>query len=162
MLGGVSHTNFRFRARPKQSSRGTGRPSQKLARRTGVTHWGSTAPPDPRSFSRAVANCLQGNPAPFFAAIARRSLFVPLSFAERFPPRSAHPSQKAKNKFKCRKGDGTAVEPATGTASGTAPEGGKALSLSKAIHPLKPDADAKAEAKPADKRAREDIKDATS
>jgi hypothetical protein len=34
--------------------------------------------------------------------------------------------------------------------------------LSKTIHVLKPDADAKAEAKNAERRAREDIKDASS
>jgi hypothetical protein len=44
----------------------------------------------------------------------------------------------------------------------SAPEGGKALSLAKAIQTLKPGADAKAEAKSAEKRAQEDIKDASS
>ena len=73
-----------------------------------------------------------------------------------------HVSHNLKVKFNCLKWDLTAVQPATGYASCTAPENGKALSLSKAIRTLKPDADAKAEAKTADKRAREDIKDATS
>jgi hypothetical protein len=36
------------------------------------------------------------------------------------------------------------------------------MSLSSAIHVLKPGADAKAEAKGAEKRAREDVKDASS
>jgi hypothetical protein len=44
----------------------------------------------------------------------------------------------------------------------TAPDGGKSLSLSKAIQTLKPDADAKSEAKSAERRAQEDIKDASS
>ena len=73
-----------------------------------------------------------------------------------------HVSHNLKVKFNCLKWDVTAVQPATGYASCTAPENGKALSLSKAIHTLKPDADAKTEAKTAEKRAREDIKDATS
>ncbi len=73
-----------------------------------------------------------------------------------------HVSHNLKIKFNCLKWDLTAAQPAGTVSSCTAPEGGKALSLSKAIHTLKPDADAKAEAKTADKRAREDIKDATS
>src|SRR5712671_3808038 len=64
-----------------------------------------------------------------------------------------HVSHNLKVKFNCLKWDLTAVQPATGYASCTAPENGKALSLSKAIRTLKPDADAKAEAKTADKRA---------
>jgi len=74
-----------------------------------------------------------------------------------------HVSHNLKIKFNCLKWDLTASQPATGGVSScTAPEGGKALSLSKAIHTLKPDADAKTEAKNAEKRAREDIKDANS
>jgi hypothetical protein len=43
-----------------------------------------------------------------------------------------------------------------------APENGKPVNLVKAIRLLKPDADARAEAKTAEKRAHEDIKDASS
>jgi len=74
-----------------------------------------------------------------------------------------HVSHNLKIKFNCLKWDLTAVQPIAGSvASCIAPEGGKALGLSKAIHTLKPDADAKTEAKTAEKRAREDIKDANS
>ena len=73
-----------------------------------------------------------------------------------------HVSHNLKIKFNCLKWDVTAVQPAGSVSSCTAPEGGKALGLSKAIHTLKPDADAKTEAKVAEKRAREDIKDASS
>jgi hypothetical protein len=72
-----------------------------------------------------------------------------------------HVSHNLKIKFNCLKWDLTAVQPAS-VSSCTAPEGGKALSLSRTIHTLKPDADAKTEAKTAERRAREDIKDATS
>lgn len=73
-----------------------------------------------------------------------------------------HVSHNLKIKFNCLKWDLTAVQPANANVSScTAPEAGKALSLSKAIHTLKPDADAKTEAKTAERRAREDIKDAT-
>ncbi len=73
-----------------------------------------------------------------------------------------HVSHNLKIKFNCLKWDLTAVQPAGSVSSCAAPDGGKALSLSKAIHTLKPDADAKSEAKTAERRAREDIKDATS
>jgi hypothetical protein len=74
-----------------------------------------------------------------------------------------HVSHNLKIKFNCLKWDLTAVQPASGNVSScTAPEDGKALSLSKAIRTLKPDADAKSEAKTAERRAREDIKDASS
>ncbi len=74
-----------------------------------------------------------------------------------------HVSHNLKIKFNCLKWDLTAVQPAPGNVSScTAPEGGKALGLSKAIHTLKPDADAKTEARTAERRAREDIKDASS
>ena len=69
-----------------------------------------------------------------------------------------------KIKFNCLKWDVTGVQPGSGSSvsSCSAPESGKALSLAKAIQALKPDADAKAEAKNAEKRAQEDIKDASS
>jgi hypothetical protein len=73
-----------------------------------------------------------------------------------------HVSHNLKIKFNCLKWNLTAVQPAGNVSSCTAPESGKALSLSKAIRTLKPDADARTEAKTAEKRAREDIKDANS
>jgi hypothetical protein len=61
------------------------------------------------------------------------------------------------------KWDVTGVQPGSGSVSScSSPESGKALSLAKAIQTLKPEADAKAEAKNAEKRAQEDIKDASS
>jgi hypothetical protein len=72
-------------------------------------------------------------------------------------------SHNLKIKFNCLKWDVTGVQPGSGNVSScSAPEGGKTLSLAKAIQTLKPQADAKAEAKSAEKRAHEDIKDAWS
>ncbi len=72
-------------------------------------------------------------------------------------------SHNLKIKFNCLKWDVTGVQPGSGNLSScSAPESGKALSLAKAIQTLKPGADAKAEAKSAEKRAQEDIKDASS
>jgi hypothetical protein len=74
-----------------------------------------------------------------------------------------HVSHNLKIKFNCLKWDVTGLKPGSGNMSScSAPEGGKALSLAKAIQTLKPEADAKAEAKNAEKRAQEDIKDAWS
>jgi len=74
-----------------------------------------------------------------------------------------HVSHNLKIKFNCLKWDMTAVQPVGGNVSScTAPDRGKALGLAKAIQSLKPDADAKAEAKSAERRAQEDIKDASS
>ena len=74
-----------------------------------------------------------------------------------------HVSHNLKIKFNCLKWDVTGTQPASGNvASCKAPESGKGLSLAKAIQTLKPDADAKTEAKNAERRAQEDIKDATS
>jgi hypothetical protein len=74
-----------------------------------------------------------------------------------------HVSHNLKIKFNCLKWDVTGSQPAKGNISAcTAPDGGKPLSLSKAIQTLKPDADAKTEAKSAERRAQEDIKDASS
>jgi hypothetical protein len=72
-------------------------------------------------------------------------------------------SRNLKIKFNCLKWDVTGVQPGGGNVTScSAPEDGKALSLAKAIQTLKPGADAKAEAKNAEKRAQEDIKDAWS
>ena len=74
-----------------------------------------------------------------------------------------HVSHNLKIKFNCLKWDVTGVQPGSGNVSScSAPEGGKAVSLAKAIQLLKPTADAKAEAKSAERRANEDIKDAES
>jgi ABC-type hemin transport system substrate-binding protein len=74
-----------------------------------------------------------------------------------------HVSHNLKIKFNCLKWDVTGLKPASGNVSScSVPESGKALSLAKAIQMLKPEADAKAEAKSAEKRAQEDIKDASS
>jgi hypothetical protein len=56
----------------------------------------------------------------------------------------------------------TAVQSSGSASACKAPENGKPVNLVKAIRLLKPDADAKAEAKTAEKRAHEDIKDASS
>ena len=73
-----------------------------------------------------------------------------------------HVSHNLKIKFTCLKWQVTAVQ-SSGTASACkAPENGKPVNLVKAIRLLKPDADARAEAKTAEKRAHEDIKDASS
>jgi hypothetical protein len=72
-------------------------------------------------------------------------------------------SRNLKIKFNCLKWDVTGVQPGNGNVTScSGPEDGKALSLAKAIQTLKPAADAKAEAKNAEKRAQEDIKDAWS
>jgi hypothetical protein len=74
-----------------------------------------------------------------------------------------HVSHNLKIRFNCLKWDMTAVQPMVGSvASCKAPEGGKALSLAKAIETFKPNADARTEAKNAERRAQEDIKDARS
>lgn len=74
-----------------------------------------------------------------------------------------HVSHNLKIKFNCLKWDVTGVQPISGNVSScTAPDHAKGLSLVKAIQSLKPDADAKTEAKSAERRASEDIKDASS
>jgi hypothetical protein len=73
-----------------------------------------------------------------------------------------HASRNLKIKYNCLKWDMTAARPSGDIKSCEAPPRNKVVSLSKAIHILKPDADAKLEAKSAERRAREDIKDAGS
>jgi hypothetical protein len=73
-----------------------------------------------------------------------------------------HVSRNLKIKYNCLKWDLTAARPSGDVKSCEAPPRERALTLSKTIHVLKPDADAKAEAKSAERRAREDIKDASS
>jgi hypothetical protein len=73
-----------------------------------------------------------------------------------------HVSHNLKIKFTCLKWSITAVQSSGNASACKAPERGKPVNLVKAIRLLKPDADAKAEAKTAEKRAHEDIKDASS
>jgi hypothetical protein len=73
-----------------------------------------------------------------------------------------HVSHNLKIRFTCLKWSLTAVQSSTTASACKAPENGKPVTLVKAIHLLKPDADAKAEAKTAERRAHEDIKDASS
>jgi hypothetical protein len=75
---------------------------------------------------------------------------------------SLHVSRNLKIKFNCLKWDVNGVRPAGDVKTCEAPARDKGMSLSRAIRELKPDADARNEAKSADKRAREDIKDASS
>ena len=72
-----------------------------------------------------------------------------------------HVSRNLKIKYNCLKWDMTAARPNGDVKTCEAPPRDKALSLVKAIRILNSDADAKAEAKNAERRAREDIKDAT-
>jgi hypothetical protein len=71
-----------------------------------------------------------------------------------------HVSHNLQIKFTCLKWDLTGAKPAGDVKSCAAPSKDKAMNLSKAIRGLKPDAHSRTEAKNAEKRAREDIKDA--
>jgi hypothetical protein len=73
-----------------------------------------------------------------------------------------HVSHNLKIRFACLKWHVTAVQSSGNGSACKAPENSKPVNLVQAIHLLKPDADAKAEAKTAEKRAHEDIKDASS
>jgi hypothetical protein len=73
---------------------------------------------------------------------------------------SLHASGNLQIKFNCLKWDMTAVRPNGDIKSCQAPP--KALSLEKAILALKPDVNARGEARNAEKNAREDIKNARS
>ena len=73
-----------------------------------------------------------------------------------------HVSRNVKIKFNCLKWNMTAARPSGDVKSCEAPPGDKAMSLDKAIRLLHADVDAKAQAKSAQRRAREDIKDASS
>jgi hypothetical protein len=70
-------------------------------------------------------------------------------------------SSTLKIDFTCLKWDVTGVKPKPVAASCAGPAGGKAMGLYRSIDLLKPDADAKSEAKNALRRARENIKDAS-
>jgi len=73
-----------------------------------------------------------------------------------------HVSRNLNLKYNCLKWDITAARPAGDVRSCEAPPRNKPLSLDKAIHILNSDVDARAQAKSAQRRAREDIKDASS
>ena len=73
-----------------------------------------------------------------------------------------HVSHNLQIKFSCLKWHLTAVQPSGDVKSCEAPIRDKPMSLNKAIRVLKPDADAKTESRNAERRAREDIKDASS
>jgi len=73
-----------------------------------------------------------------------------------------HVSRNLKLKYNCLKWDMTATRPSDDVKSCEAPPRDRALSLDKAIHILNSDVDARAQAKSAERRAREDIKDASS
>ncbi|SRR5258708_5404017 len=74
---------------------------------------------------------------------------------------SLHVSHNLDIKFNCLKWDVTGAKPAGDIKSCASPSKDKALDLPKAIHVLKPGVDFRAQAKSAEKRAREDIKDAS-
>src|SRR6267143_1622244 len=63
--------------------------------------------------------------------------------------------------FSCLKWDVTGVKPKPVANACAGPSGGKAMGLARSIDLLKPDSDAKTEAKEALRRARQDIKDAS-
>lgn len=73
-----------------------------------------------------------------------------------------HVSRNVKLKYNCLKWDMTAARPSGDVKSCEAPPRNKPLPLDKAIHVLNSDVDARDQAKSAERRAREDIKDATS
>jgi hypothetical protein len=72
-----------------------------------------------------------------------------------------HVSHNLNLKFNCLKWDVTGAKPLGDVKSCAAPSNDKAMDLSKAIRALKPDANSHTEARTAEKRAREDIKDAS-
>ena len=72
-----------------------------------------------------------------------------------------HVSHNLSIKFNCLKWDVTGAKPAGDVKSCAAPSNDRTMDLSKAIRVLKPDANSRTEAGNAEKRAREDIKDAS-
>ena len=73
-----------------------------------------------------------------------------------------HVSRNVKIKFNCLKWDMVATRPSGDVKSCEAPPRDRPLSLDKAIRFLNSDVDSREQAKSAQRRAREDIKDATS
>src|SRR5438445_1017534 len=74
---------------------------------------------------------------------------------------SLHISHNLNIKFNCLKWDVTGGKPAGDVKSCAAPSNEKAMDLNKAIHVRKPGVNSPTQAKSAEKRAREDIKDAS-
>ena len=72
-----------------------------------------------------------------------------------------HVSRNLEIKFNCLKWDVNGVKPVGDVKSCEGPWRDKAMDLSRAISTLKPEANSRTEAKNAEKRAREDIKDAS-
>jgi ABC-type transporter Mla subunit MlaD len=69
-----------------------------------------------------------------------------------------HASKNLGLDFNCLKSNLTGVQTGADMSSCRGGAGDKAISLNKAIHAMKPDADAKAEAKNAEKQAKDDLK----
>src|SRR5271169_1385260 len=69
-----------------------------------------------------------------------------------------HASKNVGVDFGCLKSNLTGVQTSADMSSCKGPAGDKAITLSKAIHAMKPDADAKAETKNAEKQAKDDLK----
>ncbi len=70
-----------------------------------------------------------------------------------------HASKNEGLDFNCLKSNLTGVQTGADMSSCKGPAGDKSISLSKAIHAMKPDADAKGAAKTAEKQAKDDLKD---
>jgi hypothetical protein len=69
-----------------------------------------------------------------------------------------HASKNVGLDFNCLKSNLTGVQTGADMSSCKGSAGDRAMSLSKAIHAMKPDADAKGEAKNAEKQAKDDLK----
>jgi hypothetical protein len=69
-----------------------------------------------------------------------------------------HASKNVGLDFNCLKSNLTGVQTGADMSSCKGPAGDRAVSLTKAIHAMKPDADAKTEAKNAEKEAKDDLK----
>jgi hypothetical protein len=69
-----------------------------------------------------------------------------------------HASKNVGLDFGCLKSNLTGVQTSADMSSCKGSAGDKAMTLSKAIHAMKPDADAKAETKTAEKQAKDDLK----
>ncbi|MGB7284379.1 MAG: hypothetical protein WBE13_19090 [Candidatus Acidiferrum sp.] len=69
-----------------------------------------------------------------------------------------HASKNLGVDFNCMKSNLTGVQTGADMSSCKGSAGDKAMSLSKTIHAMKPDADAKSEAKNAEKQAKDDLK----
>jgi hypothetical protein len=70
-----------------------------------------------------------------------------------------HASKNEGLDFNCLKSNLTGVQTSADMSACKGPAGDKSISLSKAIHAMKPDADAKGAAKTAEKQAKDDLKD---